>query len=201
VFGGEINRTRIAMALAAFQRSLISMNAPIDKFLKGEKNALSPDAKKGYDLFTGKAGCVRCHDGVLLSDSKFHALNVPENPAFVNDPDVSATRRFVAKLYHYADYKNLNEDPGRFLVTNNKNDWRAFKTPTLRNIAQTAPYMHNGVFKTLDEVIEFLNNGGGKGNKSLKPLGLNDEEKKHLKTFLVEALTGEALKIKHPDIP
>ncbi|MCE5313292.1 MAG: cytochrome-c peroxidase [Nitrospiraceae bacterium] len=201
VFGGEITKPRIAMALAAFQRSLVSMNAPLDKFLKGDKNALSPDAKKGYELFTGKAGCIRCHNGVLLSDSIFHGLNVPENPSFANDPDIAATRRFVAKVYHFDDYKNLNEDPGRFLVTNNKQDWRAFRTPTLRNIALTAPYMHNGVFKTLDEVIDFLNKGGGEGNKVLKPLGLTGEEKKYLKTFLVEALTGETLKIKYPEVP
>ncbi|MBN2653783.1 MAG: cytochrome-c peroxidase [Nitrospirae bacterium] len=201
VFGGDVTRGRIAMALAAFQRTLISMNAPIDKYLKGDTKALSAEAKKGYELFKGKARCIKCHDGVLLSDSRFHALNVPENPAFVNDPDVKATRRFVAKVYHYADYKKLNEDPGRFLVTNNKKDWRAFRTPTLRNIAQTAPYMHNGIFKTLDEVIDFLNNGGGKGNKVLTPLGLTSEEKKYIKTFLIEGLTGDKVKIKHPDIP
>ncbi|MDX9714511.1 MAG: cytochrome c peroxidase [Dissulfurispiraceae bacterium] len=201
VFGGDVTRGRIAMALAAFQRTLVSMNAPLDRYLKGDKNALSADAKKGYELFKGKAGCVRCHDGVLLSDSQFHALNIPENPAFVNDPDVSATRRFVAKVYHYADYKNLKEDPGRYLVTNNKKDWRAFRTPTLRNIALTAPYMHNGIFKTLDEVIDFLNNGGGKGNKILTPLGLTSEEKKQIKVFLTEGLAGDKVRIKHPDIP
>jgi len=201
VFGGEVTRERIAMAIAAFERTLISINSPLDKYLKGDKNALSENAKKGLELFRGKGKCADCHYGVSLSDSKFYALSVPENPALLNDPRVTATMRFVAKVYHYKDYRNLKEDPGRYLITKNKKDWKAFKTPALREIAKTAPYMHNGVFNTLDEVIEFFNKGGGKGNKALKPLGLTDDEKKYLKTFLVEALTGEEIAIKYPQVP
>lgn len=109
--------------------------------------------------------------------------------------------RFVAKVYHYKDYKNLKENPGRYLITKKKKDWKAFRTPTLRDISKTVPCMHNGVFNTLDEVIEFFNMGGGKGNKILKPLGLTDDEKKYLKAFLVEALTGEDIVIKYPQVP
>jgi cytochrome c peroxidase len=109
--------------------------------------------------------------------------------------------RFVAKVYHYKDYRNLKEDPGRYLITGDKKDWKAFRTPTLREISRTGPYMHNGVYNTLDEVIDFFNSGGGKMNKHLKPLGLNDEEKMQLKAFLAEALTGEEITITYPRVP
>jgi cytochrome c peroxidase len=201
VFGGEPNRVRIAMAIASFERTLISLNAPYDRFLKGEKNALSEDAGKGYEIFKGKGKCTECHYGVNLSDDKFYALNVPENPVLLNDPRVTTTMRFVAKVYHYPDYRNLKEDPGRYLITKDKKDWKAFRTPTVREISRTGPYMHNGVFNSLDEVIDFFNAGGGKGNKYLMPLGLNNDEKKALKAFLVDALSGEELKITYPDVP
>jgi len=201
VFGGEPNRERIAMAIAAFERTLISVNAPYDRFVKGDTTALTADARKGYEIFNGKGKCAGCHAGVNFSDDRFYALNAPENPVLLNDPRVTATMRFVAKVYHYKDYRNLKEDPGRYLITKNKKDWKAFRTPTLREIAKTGPYMHNGVLSTLDEVIDFFNRGGGKGNRFLAPLGLDEEEKKQLKTFLVEALTGEELKITYPEVP
>lgn len=201
VFGGEITRERIAMAIASFERTLVSKNAPIDRFLNGDKEALSPEAKNGYKIFTGKGKCSECHYGVNLSDDKFYNLGVPENRKMEKDPRIAATIRFVAKVYHYEDYPNLKEDPGRYLITKARSDWKAFKTPTLREVSKTSPYMHNGVFNTLDEVIEFFDRGGGQGNGVLKPLGLTADEKSHLKTFLIEALTGEDLKIKAPEIP
>lgn len=201
VFGGEITRERIAMAIAAFERTLVSINAPIDRYLKGDNNALSENAKKGFEIFKGKGKCIDCHYGVNLSDNKFYALHIPENPEYQNDPRIAATRRFVAKVYHYNDYRNLKEDPGRYLITKNKKDWKAFRTPTLREVSKTAPYMHNGIFKTIDEVIDFFDKGGSQGNKILRPLGLSTEEKGYLKIFLLEALTGEDIVIKYPQIP
>lgn len=201
IFKGDVTRERIAMALAAFERTLVSRNAPLDKYLKGDNAALSADAQKGYALFIGKGKCTECHFGPNLSDDAFHALKVPENPEHEKDPRITATRRFVAKVYHYSDYKKLNEDPGRYLITKDKKDWKAFRTPTLREVAKTAPYMHNGIFNTLDEVIEFHDKGGGKGSNALKPIGLNTEEKRWLKTFLVEALSGDDVAIKLPVIP
>jgi cytochrome c peroxidase len=201
VFQGDVTRERIAMAIAAFERTLVSRNAPLDKYLEGHRDALSETARKGFEIFKGKGKCADCHHGVNLSDDKFYPLHVPENPELLNDPRVTATMRFVAKVYHYKDYRNLTEDPGRYLITKNKKDWKAFRTPTLREIAKTAPYMHNGVFQTLDDVIEFFNKGGGKGNRVLKPLGLTEKEKNSLKTFLVEALAGEEIAIKYPAIP
>jgi cytochrome c peroxidase len=201
VFGGEVTRERMAMAIAAFERTIISVNSPLDKYLKGDKSAISGDAKKGLELFLGKARCSECHFGTNLSDDGFHALNVPENTEHESDPRIAATRRFVAKVYHYEDYRNLAEDPGRYLITKDKKDWKAFRTPTLREIAKTAPYMHNGIFATLDEVIEFFDKGGGRGNRVLRPLGLSDREKNYLRTFLVEALTGEDFVIRYPKVP
>jgi cytochrome c peroxidase len=201
VFGGDVTRERIAMAIAAFERTLISKNAPLDRYLKGDKSALSDDAEKGLAIFRGKGKCTDCHDGVNLSDDKFYALHVPENPALMNEPGVTATMRFVAKVYHYKDYMNLKEDPGRYLITKKKKDWKAFRTPTLRETAKTGPYMHNGALSSLDEVVDFFDQGGGKGNKVLKPLGLTADEKRHLKSFLTEALTGEEIVMKTPDVP
>lgn len=200
-FGGEPTRERIAMAIAAFERTILSRNTPLDRYLKGDKRALSEEAKKGLAVFMGKGKCGDCHDGVNLSDDKFHALNVPENKERESDPRIATTRRFVAKVYHYEDYRNLNEDPGRYLITKDRKDWKAFKTPTLREIAKTAPYMHNGIFQTLDDVIEFFDKGGGKGNTALKPLGLSAKEKRYLNIFMTEALAGEETAFQYPKVP
>jgi cytochrome c peroxidase len=201
IFGQEVNIKLIAKAIAAFERTLISKNAPIDRYLKGDKNALSDEAKRGMEIFTGKGKCIECHYGAYMSDQRFHALMVPENPKYVNEPKFITTRRYVAKINKYPDYMNVKEDLGRYFKTKKKQDYKAFKTPTLREVAKTAPYMHNGILKSLDEVIDFFNKGGGEGNKVLKPLNLTEDEKKALKTFLIEALSGEDLKIKPPEIP
>lgn len=201
VFNAEPGRERMAMAIAAFERTLISRNTPLERFLKGDKKALSDEAKKGLVIFTQKGKCIDCHFGVSLSDDEFHALQVPENPEHQSDPRIAVTRRFVAKVYHFEDYRTLTEDPGRYLITKDRKDWKAFRTPTLLDIAATGPYMHNGIFASLDEVIDFFDRGGGKGNTALKPLGLTDKEKRSLKTFLVEALSGEPSPFEYPKIP
>jgi len=157
VFGdGDVTRERIAMAIAAFERTIISSDTPLHRFLKGDLNALSPEAVKGYELFKGKGKCTECHFGVNLADDKFHVLQVTENPEHLADPRIAATRRFVAKVYHFEEYRTLAEDPGRYLITKDQKDWKAFRTPTLWEIASTAPYMHNGIHATLDEVIDVL---------------------------------------------
>ena len=202
VFGdGDITRQRIAMAIAAFERTLVSRDTPLDRFLNGDEKVFSPKARQGYAIFTGKGQCTTCHYGVKLADDQFHVLNVQENPEHLKDPRIAATRRFVAKVSHFAEYRTLAEDPGRYLVTKDPQDWKAFRTPTLREVAGTAPYMHNGIYETLDEVIEFFNAGGGKTNKVLKPLGLTSEEKEQLKTFLEEGLTGTPIDLTYPKIP
>jgi cytochrome c peroxidase len=87
------------------------------------------------------------------------------------------------------------------LSTKDKKDWKAFRAPTLREIAKTAPYIHNGISATLDEVIEFFDKDGGNGNTALKPLGLKDKEKKYLRRFLSEALAGEEIVLRYPKVP
>ncbi|MBI5196668.1 MAG: cytochrome-c peroxidase [Nitrospirae bacterium] len=201
IFNGEPTKERIGMVIASFERTLISGNSLLDRYLNGDKKALTENAQKGLKIFTGKGKCADCHFGVNLADDKFYALSVPENPALLNDPRVISTMRFVAKVYKFKEYRTLNEDPGKFLITRNMLHWKEFKTPVLREISKTAPYMHNGVFNTLDEVIEFFNQGGGKGNTVLKPLELSADEKKYLKTFLVEALTGDEIIMKYPELP
>lgn len=201
VFGADVTRERIAMAIAAFERTLISNRTPLDRYLKGDAAALSEDAKKGLAVFKGKGRCIECHYGADLTDDKFYALNVPENPKLLDDPRVTTTMRFVAKVYHYDEYRSLKEDPGRYLITKDKKDWKAFRTPMLRYVSKTPPYMHNGVFDSLDSTIEFFDRGGGEGNAVLKPLGLSADEKRCLKVFMTEALTGEDIVITAPEVP
>ncbi|MBU1564296.1 MAG: cytochrome-c peroxidase [Proteobacteria bacterium] len=202
VFGDpDITRDRIAMAIAAFERSLISGDALLDRLLRGDESALSPEARQGYEIFIGKGKCADCHYGSKLADDRFHALQVEENPEHLKDPRIAATRRFVAKVSHFENYRTLAEDPGRFLITKDAKDWKAFRTPSLREIAGTAPYMHNGIYATLAEVIEFFNAGGGKSNTALKPLQLTAAEKKQLEIFLEEGLTGATTTFSYPKIP
>jgi cytochrome c peroxidase len=204
VFGGEINRERVGMALAAFQKTIVSKDSPLDKFLSGDTNALSAIQKEGYDIFTGKGQCTVCHNGPNLTDNKFYNTGVPENSAVLNDARIAATRRFTAKVSGYKAYRTLAEDPGRYLVTKDRKDWKAFRTTSLRELARTGPYMHNGVFPSIEEVIEFFNKGGGDDpNKSpfLQPLNLSDDERLALEVFLLEALKGDLVIVKTPEVP
>lgn len=202
VFGSDdVTRERIAMAIAAFERTLVSRDAPLDRYLNGDNGALSPEALQGYRIFTGKGRCTECHFGINLADDRFHVLGVEENPEHLKDPRIAATRRFVAKVNDFAEYRTLSEDPGRYLITKDRKDWQAFRTPTLREIAGTAPYMHNGIYATLDEAIEFFNTGGGRDNTALEPLHLSPAEKVQLKAFLVEGLTGAPADFTYPKIP
>jgi cytochrome c peroxidase len=178
--------------------ALLTRNAPLDRFLDGDGNALSEEAKRGLAVFTGKGRCTDCHYGVALIDNSFHALEVPDPPEFDDDPRVIATRRFVAKVNHFEEFRTLKDDPGRYLVTKDKKDWRAFRTPTLRDVARTGPYMHNGVYETLEEVVDFFDAGAAEG---LEPLNLTAGEKTDLVVFMQEALTGEDLGIRPPRVP
>lgn len=178
VFGAEISPQGIAKAIAAFERTLISTNSAFDQYSLGNRQAMNQAAIRGMALFKGKARCILCHNGPNFTDNQFHNLGVPQ-------------------------VGPLKVDLGRYDVTGRERDKGAFKTPTLRSILETAPYMHDGVFLSLDEVIEFLDKGGG-ANPSLsplmKPLGLTQEEKADLLAFL-EALTGAPLKIEPPQLP
>ncbi|MEX0936941.1 MAG: cytochrome c peroxidase [Pirellulales bacterium] len=176
VFGERVTRQGIAQALAAFQRTLVSGPSPLDRFLDGERNALSADARAGYELFIGDAGCVRCHNGPLLSDGKFYRIGVG------------------------------SDDRGRAAITGDKQDDAKYRTPSLRNVAQTGPYMHDGSMQTLDEVVEYYYRGAPTRTVSgqqldITPLlGQSYSEIPLLEAFL-QSLTGEAPHIEPPELP
>lgn len=181
-FGREINARDLKIALATFQRTLLSGDSPFDRFLFAQDNtALTEEQKQGWGLFIGKASCISCHDvfhpsvnslggGIaIFTDHRFHNLGV--------------------------GYENGRmTDVGRYEVTQERADWGAFKTPMLRNIALTSPYMHDGSLNTLEEVVDFYDRGGNPNpnlSPGIKPLFLDDEERKALVAFL-QSLTEPA---------
>lgn len=134
VFGHDVNINDLAKAIAAFERTVVSGGSKFDQYMAGNKRALSKSGKRGLALFEGKARCNQCHTGSNFTDEKYHNLGIDWDTAMV--------------------------DLGRYKVTGNQQEIGAFKTPTLREIAHTAPYMHNGTFTTLEETVEFYNRGG-----------------------------------------
>ncbi len=167
-FGRKVNDGDLARALASYVRTILSGNAPIDRYLNGDRDALTERQRQGLDLFRGKAGCTACHLGPTLSDEQFHNTGVA-----------------------WRDGRLL--DQGRFAVTSQDEDRGAFKTPTLREVPRTAPYMHDGSIATLEEVIEFYDRGGNPNptlDRRVRPLNLTAGEKGDLLAFL-RALSGE----------
>lgn len=155
VYGGDPSYGSILKALGAFVASLASRDSPLDRRLRGEGGALSPEAERGMALFTGKAGCVRCHGGALLGDGSFHDRGVPENPEIHANPFRAIVFRRFFKNMGVPGYADLRRDLGRFAVTKDEADRGRFATPSLREVARTAPYMHNGAFATLEEAAAF----------------------------------------------
>jgi cytochrome c peroxidase len=170
----EIQFEDVALALAAYQRTLISGNSAFDRYYYGkDKSALSKDAQWGLRIFTGKAKCSECHtignDYSLFMDDKYHNLGVGYD--------------LVKKEY---DDKGLAE-------ISNDDLSGLFLTPSLRNVAQTAPYMHDGSLKSLDQVVDFFNRGGIRSpglDPIMKPLRLTVGERRALVAFL-QSLTGD----------
>lgn len=193
-------------AIAAFQRTIVSdpKKVPFDRFVQGDKAAISNAAKRGLALFQGKAGCIACHNGPLLSDQRFYNTGVPENPVFKEDPLYQITFRW--ELYQKGidekTYRSGDIDHGLYYRTLNPKDIGKFRTPSLREIKYTAPYMHNGVFEKLEDVIQFYNQGGGPSQTAgLKPLNLSDAEKSDLLAFLNTLSMDEPLRIAEPELP
>lgn len=209
VFGIEWPRiTQAYMAIAAFQRTLNSDPAkvPFDRYAKGDKKALSESQLRGMSLYNGKAGCIQCHNGPLASDQRFYALGVPENEVFQKDPLFQITQRWehYQKGVSEKTYREVDRDLGLYYQTKNPKDIGKFRTPSLRELKYTAPYMHSGVLYTLDEVVDFYNRGGDSGpNKSalIKPLGLSDVEKKDLVSFLESLSMDTPLIVGDPKLP
>lgn len=156
----------ITEAIATFERTVLSGNSRYDRYKAGDKDAMNEEEIQGYKVFK-KVGCMNCHRGPNFSDERFHNIGVG-----MNEP---------------------NPDLGRYEITKNKRDWGAFRTPILRDVENTYPYMHDGSLKTLEDVIEYYD-VGGIPNKNLhplmKPLHLSDSDKKALVSFL-KALNGE----------
>lgn len=164
-FGAEPSMQHVVEALASFQRTLISFNSPYDQFQRGDLNALNEQQKRGMELFFDKADCFHCHTGGNFTDE------LPHNTA----------------LYVF------DEDPGLARLTQKDEDIGKFKTPTLRNIALTAPYMHDGSKATLREAVEHYNLGGEanlNADPLMRPLGLTDQEIDDVVAFL-QSLTDE----------
>ncbi|MCL6509107.1 MAG: c-type cytochrome [Anaerolineae bacterium] len=192
---------RILNALAAYVLSLNSAPTPYDRFMAGETGALNADAQAGLELFKGKAGCSRCHTGNALSDNKFYALGVPENPEIFSDPLRHITFRRFFRTLGVADYRTLRRDIGLRAVTQKSADAGKFRTAPLRELKYTAPYMHNGTLATLENVVQFYDAGGGPGNTVLQPLNLTDEEVGQLVAFL-ESLSSPSLPaVQAPELP
>jgi cytochrome c peroxidase len=173
-----ISQENMAKAIATFLRTIVPGESPFDKYLKGDRSALSTSAQRGLELFQGKARCILCHNGPNLTDDGFHNIGVP--PA--GPP---------------------KEDLGRYRLVPLAALKGAFKTPSLRMVALTAPYMHNGVHATLEEVIEFYDRGGDmKENLAaeMRPLNLIVQEKRDLKAFLL-GLTGAEMPVVFTKLP
>lgn len=177
-FDAEPSEDRVAKAIAAFERTIISRNSPYDKYLEGDHAAMSSAAVRGQVLFAGKGHCLPCHSGPAFTDQRFHNLGV--------------------------GYRNGKfADDGRYAVTKREQDRGAFLTPRLRDVAGTPPYLHDGSEPTLEAVIE-LYDRGGVANPNLDPmmlpLHLSKREKADLVEFL-KALSGDPVVVTPPVLP
>ena len=184
---GEPSNGGARKSLAAFMDTIVSRGAAIDT------GTMSPGARRGALLFEGRAGCAECHTGARFTDDRPHNTGVPDNPEIWADPERHSAFVTYAKFMGIENYMNLREDLGAYVRTHRPESRRTFVTPTLRELAWTAPYMHNGVFETLEQVVDFYDAGGGDDplkDPQLEPLGLIPSEKTDLIAFL-NALSGE----------
>jgi cytochrome c peroxidase len=204
------------LAISAFERTMNTTGeyeVPLDKYLKGDKSALDEQQVRGMALFNGKAGCINCHNGSLATDLDYHNIGIPPNKRWEEDGLAQVTFRFeqYAKGQTEEGYRAAKSDWGFYYRSKNKWDRGKFRTAPLRYIEYTAPYMHNGVFYTLEEVVDFYNAGGfdeeerttlfpENKSKLIKPLGLSDEEKEDLVAFL-GAFSGPEITMEKPKQP
>jgi cytochrome c peroxidase len=193
----EVTIDRIAGAIASFERTLVDVQAPIDRFIAGEANAIPEAAKRGWLLYNGKARCNNCHGHVaafpLFTDELFHNIGVAAKD--VNFEELARSiQEHPDSFTDLAHSEGVNQ-LGRFIVTKEPKDIGAFKTPHLRNVALTAPYMHDGSEATLRDVIEFYDKGGNPNpwlDGGMRPLGLTEQEKADL-VALMETFTSDGM--------
>lgn len=205
--GKKVSMQTLGAALASYQRTLLSADSRFDRWFYGnQENALSESAKRGYQLFSGRAACSSCHlineSYALLMDNQLHNTGIGYQKSMSTQP---ATQKVQLAPGVYADIETrlikpvsgtVESDVGQYEVTENPAHRWHYKTPTLRNIALTAPYMHDGSIDSLDNVVEFYDKGGIKNSlldARIKPLNLTDQEKQDLVEFL-KSLTGSNVK-------
>ncbi|MEF3366056.1 cytochrome c peroxidase [Methylocystis sp. 9N] len=208
--GRDVTMEEVKKALASFERTIVSGDSPFDKwYFGGDRNAISEQAKRGFDVFVGSGRCVSCHvveqTQALFTDNRFHNIGVGINRIQADVPRL-AEQFLKAKAAGAEVDKAVLSDPkvsdlGRFAVTDSFDEMGGFKTSTLRNIAVTAPYMHDGSLKTLKDVVKHYNEGGkSPGDPSpinpylsggIRPLNLTDQQIDDLVAFM-ETLTSPA---------
>ena len=178
VFGSRPTIELLAKAIASFERTVVTGDSPYDRYIQGDRSAMSEAAIRGMNLFSGKGHCNVCHSGPAFSDSRFHNLGVG-----------------------YANGKF--KDVGRFSVTKDPRDMGAFLTQRLRSVALTPPYLHDGSERTLEDVINLYNRGGIPNpnlDPAMAPLNLTEREKSDLVEFM-NALTGPYPVVEPPPLP
>lgn len=208
----QIDIDRIAMAIAAFERTQLSGNSPFDRFIAGDSNAISEAAKRGWELFNGQARCITCHafnqSSPFFSDFKFHNIGV----AAKDQNFAQLARRAQQMIAQGKDRSRVIDELalspgfselGRYLITGQPRDIGAFKTSMLRDIELTAPYMHNGSEATLLDVMKFYNKGGEPNpnlDGGMRPLKLTDAQMEDLvelmKTFTSDDVRRKAETLK-----
>jgi len=176
LFPGEgVTRSTVERALATFERTIVPDIAPFDRWVAGDETAIPESAKRGFDLFTGRAECSQCHSSWRFTDDSFHDIGTGGE----NEPGRGRLFPNSVKLRH------------------------AFKVPTLRDVAKRAPHMHDGSLPTLQSVIAFYDKGGvDRPSRAphIHPLGLSEQERDDLLAFL-QSLTGEAARDSAPIVP
>ncbi len=185
----QISAANAYAAVAEYLRILTSRNAPLDT------GTLSAAARRGKALFEGRAGCLHCHSGALLSDGQAHSLGLLARPGHLSELADREALLAYALAHDLEEVATLQQDPGHFTVTGRRDDWGAFITPSLRELNHSGPYMHDGRFYSISQVVEFYYFGGGPDSRKsplLRPLDLTLEELNDLIAFL-ESLSGQPL--------
>jgi len=170
VFGtSPITVDQVAQAIAAYERTIVTTDSPFDRYVRGDNSSLTKQEKMGLEIFNGKGHCTACHWGSNFTDGRFHSLGVADDP-------------------------KGKPDEGRYAITKNPDDMFCFKTPTVRDAAMRAPFMHNGSEKALRDIVVLYNIGGGPNDSNLDPLmvplGLSDKEIDALVAFMQRAMVS-----------